>query len=59
MGLRPPPRPRPRKPQDLPLPHPRNHGHHDITMAPVLHLARKEGASFLFFGLLIGLTFLF
>jgi len=28
-------------------------------MAPVLHLARKEGASFLFFGLLIGLTFLF
>jgi len=28
-------------------------------MAPVIHLARREGASFLFFGLLIGLTFLF
>jgi len=28
-------------------------------MAPVIDLARREGASFLFFALLIGVTFLF
>ena len=28
-------------------------------MAPVIELARKEGASYLFFGALIALTFLF
>jgi len=28
-------------------------------MAPVIELARREGASYLFFGVLIALTFLF
>ena len=38
---------------------PGNHPAQETNMAPIIELAFKEGTSYLFFALLIGLTFLF